>query len=200
VTTTAQRITDLVAPIAEELGTGVYDVEHAGGAVRIWLQRSDGLDLALITEATRRISAALDAMDLLPGPYTLEVSSPGLERTLRTPAHFAGAVGEQVKLKLRAGLEGDRRIEGELLAATGDSVTVRTSDGDERTVAITELDRARTHIDWAPTPKPGGGGKKKGRSDAGSGGARSPKTPGSKTPGSTGPRTGDTHSENEAIS
>jgi ribosome maturation factor RimP len=156
---TAERIGDLVAPLVADLGATVYDVEHAGGVVRIWLQRAEGLDLSLITEATRRISGQLDAEDILPGPYTLEVSSPGLERRLRTTAHFEGAVGELVKVKLRAGVEGERRIDGELVVATPDQVIVRSDDGAERTVAMSDIERANTHVDWSPPPKPGSTGK-----------------------------------------
>jgi ribosome maturation factor RimP len=160
---TTERIGDLVASLVADLGATVYDVEHAGGVVRIWLQRDDGLDLSLITEATRRISGQLDADDILPGPYTLEVSSPGLERRLRTTAHFEGAVGERVKVKLRAGVEGERRVDGELLAAAPDQVTVRSEDGAERVVAMSDIERANTHVDWSPPPKPKGAGKGKAR-------------------------------------
>ena len=153
--TTTERVRAIVEPLVHELGASIYDVEHSGGVLRISLQRDDGLDMGLITEATRRISAQLDAADPLPERYTLEVSIPGLERALRTPEHFAGAVGEQVKIKVRPGLEGDRRVDGEVVAADGESVTVRTGEGDERRVALGDIERARTHVDWTPPPKPG---------------------------------------------
>lgn len=156
---TEDRVRDVVEPLVAELGATVYDVVYAGGVLRISLQRAEGLDMGLITDATRRISAALDEADPLPSAYTLEVSSPGLERQLRTEAHYAGAVGEQVRIKTRAGVEGDRRAQGELVAVSGGTVTVRTEDGSERTLSIDDIDRAHTHVQWEPAPKPGGGSK-----------------------------------------
>ena len=169
--TTTERVRQLVEPLVADLGATVYDVEHSGGVLRILLQRAEGLDMSVLTRATRAISAELDAADPLPGSYTLEVSSPGLERPLRTPEHYRGAVGEQVKLKLRAGVEGDRRLEGELVAVSEQDVTVRTDQG-ERSVALSDVDRARTHVEWAPPPKPGAPGssskKKQQQSPSGS--------------------------------
>lgn len=155
--TTTERVRQLVEPLVADLGATVYDVEHTGGTLRILLQRDEGLDMSVLTTATRAISAELDAADPLPGSYTLEVSSPGLERPLRTVEHYRGAVGEQVRLKLRAGVDGDRRVEGELVSASDSDVTVRTDEGD-RTVSVADVERARTHVEWAPPPKPGAPG------------------------------------------
>ena len=86
--------------------------------------------------------------------------SPGLERRLRTPRHFARAVGESVKIKLTAAAgnarDGERRLEGEIAAADDDGVTLRTGSGDER-LAYDDIDRARTVFEWGPAPKPGKG-------------------------------------------
>lgn len=153
-TTTAERVRSLVEPLVADLGASVYDVEHHGGVLRIALQRPDGLDLSVLTEATKRISAELDAADPIPTRYTLEVTSPGLERVLRTPAHFAGAVGERVRVKTRPNLEGDRRLEGELISIEGTAVTIRC-DGEERRLELGDIERAQTHVDWSPPPKPG---------------------------------------------
>lgn len=196
--TTTERVRQLVEPLVADLGATVYDVEHAGGTLRILLQRAEGLDMSVITTATRAISAALDAADPLPGSYTLEVSSPGLERPLRTVEHYRGAVGEQVRLKLRAGVEGDRRVDGELVAVSDSDVTVRTDDGD-RTVSVADVERARTHLEWAPPPKPGAPGssskspskqKKKSPQRAASdqGASGSPPPTGSSTPPSSTPQ------------
>jgi len=157
---TTERVRELIEPLVRDLGASIYDVEHSSGVLRISLQRAEGLDMGVLTEATRRISAELDVADPLPGRYTLEVSSPGLERPLRTAEHFAGAVGEQVKVKTRPGVEGDRRVDGELVAAEADSVTVRTADGVERRLALRDIERARTHVDWTPPPKPGSPGSR----------------------------------------
>ena len=85
------------------------------------------------------MSAALDDADIVPSAYTLEVSSPGLERALRTPEHFAGAVGREVRIKLRPGIEGDRRAGGVLSAADDATVTITGDDGAERILRIDDI-------------------------------------------------------------
>ena len=152
---TAERVAALVAPLVEPMGLSVYDVEQPGGAVRILLDRPGGIDVESLTDATRAISSALDEADIIAGSYTLEVSSPGLERPLRTPEHFAAVVGDRVKVKLRPGTDGDRRADGVLEAADATTLTVATEDG-ERTVEIADVSTAHTVFEWAPAPKPGG--------------------------------------------
>jgi ribosome maturation factor RimP len=153
--TVAERVRELVLPILADRQLELYDVEHAGGVLRVVVDRDGGLDLDALSDATRAVSRALDEADPLPGRYTLEVTSPGLERTLRTPEHFAGAIGETVKLKTAPGVESERRIEGVLTAADHDGITVRTGEGDAhvRRLAYDEVVRARTVFEWGPGPR-----------------------------------------------
>lgn len=160
--TVADRVRDVVLPLLAERDLELYDVEVAGRDLRVVVDRAAGLDLDRLAEATRAVSRALDDADPIAGAYTLEVSSPGLERRLRTPQHFAGAVGETVKVKLRAGAarDGERRLEGEVTGADDGAVTVRTPGG-ETTVAYDDIERARTVFEWGPAPKPGKGRRPK---------------------------------------
>jgi ribosome maturation factor RimP len=151
----AERVRELVAPLVTGTDTTLYDVEYHGATLRVVLDRPGGIDMGTLTELTRAVAALLDESDTVPGPYTLEVSSPGLERALRTPEHFAGALGEPVRLKLRPGVDGDRRVAGELIAADEDTVTVRGDDGTERVVRFDDVTKANVHVDWSPPPKPG---------------------------------------------
>jgi ribosome maturation factor RimP len=153
--TTAERVRQLVAPLLADPEVVLYDVEHAGGTLRVVVDRPGGVDLGTITEVTRAVSAALDEADIMPGAYTLEVSSPGLERALRTPEHFAAVVGREVRIKLRPGVEGDRRAAGVLSAADDQTVTVAADDGSERVLRIDDITKANVHVDWSPPPKPG---------------------------------------------
>lgn len=155
---TADRVRDLVTPLVAAADASLYDVVHHGATLRVMIDRPGGVDLGTITEVTRSVSAALDQADLVPGAYTLEVSSPGLERPLRTPEHFAAALGGQVRLKLRAGVDGDRRVLGTLRSADETHVTVLDEHGTERTVAIADITKANVHVDWSPPPKPGASG------------------------------------------
>lgn len=154
--TVAERVATAVAPVVEGLGLVLHDVEHAGTSIRVVIDRDGGVDVDAVTAATRAVSRVLDELDPIDGHYTLEVSSPGLERPLRTPAHFAGAVGVEVMVKTVPGTEGERRFAGVLDETTGTSIIVRLEDGSERQVRYEEIERARTTFAWGPTPKPGG--------------------------------------------
>src|SRR5690606_21976217 len=120
----AERLHDIVAPICAELDVELVDDEYTGGDVPATIDWPDGVDMDAIARVTRAVSRALDEHDPISGRYTLEVSSPGLERPLRTQAHFSRAVGSTVRIKTRPGVEGDRRIDGVLSAADDDGVTV----------------------------------------------------------------------------
>jgi ribosome maturation factor RimP len=156
---TAERIGDLVLPILAESGVSLYDLEYTGGNVRVLVDREGGIDLASLTEVTRRVSVALDEADLISSAYTLEVSSPGLERTLRTPAHFAGAVGDLVKVKTRPHTPGERRVDGRLTAADDTNITVVDDDEVAHEVRLVDIERAKTHFVGDAAPKPGKGSR-----------------------------------------
>ncbi len=151
------RVRAIVLPLAEERGLDLYDVEQHQASVRILVSRDGGIDIDALAELSRSVSRALDETDPVPGRYTLEVSSPGLERPLRRPDHFAGAVNDQVTVKTVPGAEGDRRVTGVLLAADDDAITVRTGDGpdpEDRRIPYDEIAAARTLFDWGTTTKP----------------------------------------------
>ena len=96
---------DLETPLRSllsPLGLDLYDVELAKGTLSVTVTKEGGVDLESLTKANRTISEWLDANDPIPGRYTLDVSSPGLERRLRTPGHFLSTVGEVVTLRERA--------------------------------------------------------------------------------------------------
>ena len=155
---TNDRVRELITPLLADLGLELDDLELAGGMLRVTIDRPGGVDLDAIAEATRIISRELDHSDPIPGRYTLEVSSPGLERPLRTPAHFAKAIGAAVSVRTHARVEGERRVHGQLIAADDDGITV-AADGPEgpveRRLRYDEIERARTVFEWAPAPKPG---------------------------------------------
>jgi ribosome maturation factor RimP len=145
-----ERVRATVEPLMAHQSLTVYDVEHSGSTVRILLDGPDGIDLDEIAHMTRLISVALDEADPIPGKYTLEVSSPGLERPLRTPDHFRGAVGSTVSVKTVPDYEGERRIKGVLSAADASGIAV-----DAHMLRYDDIDKARTVFEWGPAPKPG---------------------------------------------
>jgi ribosome maturation factor RimP len=156
-------VRSLVEPIASDLGLDLYDVERRSGTIRVTLDTPPGSDggitLDTLSLATRLISRELDHEDPIPGRYTLEVTSPGLERPLRTPAHFRREVGKDVTVRLagHAVAPGEpRRLDGRLVAADDATITLLVDDGAERVVELAAIDKARTVFEWGPAPKPGG--------------------------------------------
>ena len=153
------RMHALVGPIASDLSLDVYDIERRGATIRITLDTlpgsEGGITLDSLSLATRLISRELDHEDPIAGQYTLEVTSPGLERQLRTPAHFQREVGKTISVRLRDPLADPRRLQGSLVSADDRCATLLLDDGTERTVVITEIDKARTVFEWGPKPKPG---------------------------------------------
>lgn len=149
------RLRELVEPLCASLDLEIYDLDMNGGVFRVAVDKEGGVGLSDIAELTRQISRTLDEHDPISGRYTLEVSSPGLERPLRTPEHFRRAVGSPVKLKLVPGAVAGRRLEGLLAAADDAGCTLRLAGGAEQQVAYDLIDKARTVFEWGPTPRPG---------------------------------------------
>ena len=166
---TSEQVRELVEPIVTSEGLELVDLELAPRLLRVTIDRPGGIDLDAISEITQRVSAALDLADPLPGgAYALEVSSPGLERPLRTPEHFQRFVGKTVNVKTRAGVPGERRVVGELVDADERGFTVSPVDADPRRFVYNEVEKARTVFEWGPPPKPGkvGGRPKRNKENA----------------------------------
>ncbi|HUP85886.1 MAG TPA: ribosome maturation factor RimP [Acidimicrobiales bacterium] len=149
--TVQDEVRRLVEPLVTPHGVEVVDVEHGPGLLRISLDNTDRdtpIDLDTITTFSEQISDLLDLHDPVPGRYTLEVSSPGLERPLKTKEQFQRFVGTTVSIKTKSHVDGDRRFTGTLSEATDDHVTVA-----DRTLAYHDIEKAKTVFEWGPTPK-----------------------------------------------
>lgn len=146
----ADELERALSVVVAACGGELVDVETAGGILRVTVERDGGPDLDDLAEMSRVISAWLDERtDLAPvGRYELEVSSPGVERRLRRPAHFSKAIGARVAIRTVAGTPGVRRVEGALARADEDSVTVVDDSGAEHRIAYAAIDRAHTVFDW----------------------------------------------------
>jgi ribosome maturation factor RimP len=160
-TSEIDRVRELVAPIASDLQLDLYDIERRGGTIRVTLDTvagsEQGITLDELSLATRLISREMDHADPIPGRYTLEVTSPGLERPLRSPAHFRREVGKEITVRLSDVVNDERRVEGVLIGADDDAATIRLASGDERVIPYASIDKARTVFEWGPAPKPGKG-------------------------------------------
>lgn len=142
----------LVAPVVEAAGLELVDVDlrHEGErrVLRVTVDREEGVDLDAIAEVSERVSRRLDVEDFDPGPYALEVSSPGVERWLRRPSDYARRVGERVKVRTAEPVDGARTHTGTLVAAGDDEVTIATPAG-ERRVGHEDIVSAQVVVDWA---------------------------------------------------
>ena len=144
-----------LSPVVEARGLELVDVEVHGAQLTVFVDREGGVGLDELGEATKDVSAPLDRIDPIPGRYTLTVSSPGLERRLRTPAHFARAVGETVTVRVDAGTADVRRLTGTLAAADETGVTLSGADvpDGELRISYDQIERARTVFEWGPAPR-----------------------------------------------
>lgn len=166
----ADRVHELLAPVVATVGAQLVDVQWAGGTLRVVADRPEGgggITTDGLAEINRLVSPILDQHDPVPGRYTLEVSSPGVERPLRRPDQFRRAVGETVIVKTVPGTE-PRRIKGRLESIDDGRLTIEVTETDGidltapeiRVVDLAEVDSARTHFEWGPTPKRGSKGKR----------------------------------------
>jgi ribosome maturation factor RimP len=162
-TDVATRVSELVEPLLLARGAELYDVVLGGSTLQVLV--GGGVDLETIADITRDLSQVLDDADPMPDHYTLEVSTPGLERTLRTPTHYRGAIGETVKIKTVSSAE-ERRVDGVLTAADDEGFVVDTGD-DSRRLSYGDVDRARTVFVWGSS-KPVSPSKQQSKSKKGS--------------------------------
>jgi len=141
-----QELVRLLEPAVEQLGYELCDLElkfgGRDGLVRVFIDRPEGIGLDDCEVVSRQVSSLLDVEDPLPGHYTLEVSSPGLDRRLTKPEHFRRFTGEDVRVKLRFPKEGRRNFRGELIAANDENIEV-VVDGVTHTLPIATIETAR---------------------------------------------------------
>src|SRR5271168_3134516 len=148
-------LTTALAPILQARGLDLVDVELHRAQLTVFVDREGGINLDELGDATREVSAALDDIDPIPGRYTLSVSSPGLERRLRTPAHYARAVGEKVTVRIDSGTAEVKRVTGTLESADEAGCTLTGADvpDGEMRIAYDQVERARTVFEWGPEPR-----------------------------------------------
>ena len=141
----------LIRPVIEGSGLELVDVafrrESGRRVLRVVVDREGGVDVDTIAELAEKVSRRLDVEGFAPGPYALEVSSPGIERSLKLPRDFARRVGDNVKVKMITPVEGRTNIAGELVSADDDGIVVSVAGGELR-VRHADIASARTVVDW----------------------------------------------------
>ncbi|MBN2404673.1 MAG: ribosome maturation factor RimP [Coriobacteriia bacterium] len=146
----AGTLIDLLEPIASEHGFELVTVEIAGAdhmpIVRVFLDREQGINLDAVAGTNEWVSEALDEFDGLSGPYTLEVSSPGIERALRTREHFVRFVNSRAKVKTSRPIDGRSAFTGTITAIDGDDV-VMDCEGTTCRIPLDAVRKANLKVD-----------------------------------------------------
>ena len=150
-------VEELVRPVVEAAGLELWEVsfrkESGRMVLRVLLDRDGGVDLDTISATADRLSRRLDLEGFSDDrPYELEVSSPGVERPLREPRHFERSVGQQVKVKTFAPVDGAKVHEGALVSADAEAITI-AAEGGERRVRYADIASARTVFEWGVPAK-----------------------------------------------
>lgn len=139
---------ETIVNILNDCGVDLYDIETVSEnerkIFRIYITSKDGINLDKCSEVTKILSPILDLEPPVSGEYTLEVSSPGIERPLRKNEHYTGSIGEMLKVKL---INTDKII-GKLESFEDGKITLVEDDGEVSVISLDDIDKARTYYKW----------------------------------------------------
>lgn len=147
------KVKAIAERVASSEGLEVVDLDLVGGArgrvLRIYLDKPAGVTHADCETVSHQVGVILDVEDVIPGGrYTLEVSSPGVERRLSRPQDFARFQGQKVKIALREPLDGRRHWEGTLADYSEGVVTLEPSSGERLTFGLDQIQKANLKFEW----------------------------------------------------
>ena len=144
-----ERLQTMLQPVVESLGCRVWGIEYEGlgrrSVLRVFIDREEGITVEDCANVSHQISGVLDVEDPIGSAYTLEVSSPGLDRILFTLAQYAESVGDNVDVRLRFPAGGRRRYVGVLNAVDEEGIIVSVT-GEEAPVNVRFNEIAKTRI------------------------------------------------------
>jgi ribosome maturation factor RimP len=144
-----RRIEDIVAPTIVGMGYELVRVAMSrGSTLQVMVEPADGrpMDVEGCATLSRALSAVLDVEDPIAGRYTLEVSSPGIDRPLTRPKDFVRWSGHLARVETAEPIEGRRRFKGTLLGLQEGMVKLRLDDGDEAEVPLASVSRAKLEL------------------------------------------------------
>jgi len=155
----SEKVTRELTELVAEEGLELLAAEiHGSGprlVLRLVIDGPEGVSLDQCAGISRQASAILDVEDPIGHAYTLEVSSPGLDRKLYRREDFALFAGRQVKVRMEPSYRTHRVVSGELLGLDGEQVRLRTNSGDEVSLPIDDVFEARLEVDWTAIMKEG---------------------------------------------
>lgn len=144
------RVINLIRPTVEGLGYEFVGAEYhparRQGLLRIYIDSPEGVEVDDCARVSHQVSGVLDVEDPIPGEYTLEVSSPGLDRPVFEWSDFERFAGEQARIRLRGLINGRRKLQGRLVGLQGDTVVIE-EDGEQVAVSLTDIDRAFVELE-----------------------------------------------------
>ena len=145
------RTEALLAPIAEANGVRIYDVEYVKEGsdyyLRAYIDKDEGVNIADCESVSRALSDVLDGEDFIPDAYILEVSSPGLGRTLKKDRHLEASLGQEVEIKLYKPIDKCKEFDGILEKYDAESITIR-QEGAEQRFLRSEIALIRLALDF----------------------------------------------------
>lgn len=156
-----QTVVEKIAAVAERIGNQhgveIVDAELMGGGIhrvlRVYIDKPEGVTLDDCQNVSHELGEVLDAEDVVPGAYTLEVSSPGVDRKLTKAKDFERFVGQKVKVALKQAVDGSKRVEGVLEAFSNDVATLTVAQGKNKEpkqvlIELNQIDKANLKFEW----------------------------------------------------
>ena len=151
---TVTRVWELAAPLAEGEGMEIVDIEfrREGGrgerVLRLYLDKQGGPNVDDLSRVSRQLSDLLDEQDAIEGAYTLEVSSPGINRPLKRPEHFARFVGKRIRVRTREMINGRRSFLGILKGVEENKITLG-QEGQQYEIPFSVIEKSNYEHDWS---------------------------------------------------
>jgi len=151
---TVMRVWELASPLVNREGMEIVDIEfryegsRGGKVLRLYLDKEGGPNVDDLSRVSRLLSDLLDAQDVVPGTYTLEVSSPGINRPLKRPEHFARFVGKRIRVRTRDSINGRKSFLGTLQEVLENQITLK-QEGAQYEIPFALIERSNYEHDWS---------------------------------------------------
>jgi ribosome maturation factor RimP len=148
------RVWELAIPVAQAEGMEIVDIEfrhegsRGGRVLRLYMDKDGGPNVDDLSRVSRQLSEMLDVQDTIDSAYTLEVSSPGINRPLKRPEHFARFVGKRIRIRTRELIDGRRSFVGVLDEVGGNSVRL-TQEGKQYWIPFSMIEKSNYEHDWS---------------------------------------------------
>ena len=151
---TIARVWQLAGPLAESEGMEIVDIQfrHEGGrrgkVLRLYLDKENGPNVDDLARVSRQLGELLDVQEAVDGAYTLEVSSPGINRPLKKREHFERFVGKRIRVRTREMIDGRRSFLGVLQTVSEGYITVK-QEGKVYRIPLSDIERSNYEHDWS---------------------------------------------------